>query len=256
MKSVPQAPQRAVDRLAHVLRAAVLAQHVLGGVLDHEPALGGQEDVVAAAGDRPADELLVRVRPVHVGGVEQRHAELERAVDGRDRLRLVALGGPVGPGHAHAAEADPARDVDHAVSRIGAASVMTIVCSKCAEGEPSSVRIVQPSSSTYTSPRAGGDDRLDRDHEAVGQLRAVPGDVRDVGLLVDPAADAVAGQLGADAEAAALDLALDGGADRADVRARRRPPPGRSLSADCAAATSRCSRGRTWPTGTVRQASA
>ena len=38
-----------------------------------------------------------------------------------------------------------------------------------------------------------------------------------VGLLVDPAADAVAGELGADAEAAALDLGLDGGADRADV---------------------------------------
>ena len=42
-----------------------------------------------------------------------------------------------------------------------------------------------------------------------------------VGLLVDPAADAVAGELGADAEAAALDLGLDGGADRADVVARR-----------------------------------
>ena len=36
----------------------------------------------------------------------------------------------------------------YAVSRIGAPSVMTMVCSKCAAGEPSSVRIVQPSSST------------------------------------------------------------------------------------------------------------
>ena len=50
-------------------------------------ALGGEHDLVAAACDRPADELLVRVRAVHVGRVEQRHADVERAVDDRDRLR-------------------------------------------------------------------------------------------------------------------------------------------------------------------------
>jgi hypothetical protein len=42
--------------------------------------------VVATARDRAADEPLVRERPVHVGRVQQRHAEVERAVDRRDRL--------------------------------------------------------------------------------------------------------------------------------------------------------------------------
>ena len=78
-------------------------------VLDHEADLRGEHDLVAAAGERGADDLLVRERPVHVGGVDQRHAELDRAVDrrrpsARRRARRV-----VGPRHAHAAEADRAR---------------------------------------------------------------------------------------------------------------------------------------------------
>ena len=51
-----------------------------------------------------------------------------------------------------------------------------------------------------------------------GPSQAMFGHVR---LLVDAAADAVAGELDADAEAAALDLGLDGAADRADVVAGR-----------------------------------
>ena len=54
--------------------------------------------------DRPADQLLVGERAVDVGGVEERDAELERAVDRRDRLVVVARA--VELGHAHAAEAD------------------------------------------------------------------------------------------------------------------------------------------------------
>ena len=40
--------------------------------------------------DRLADEPLVGERAVHVGGVEEVDAEVERAMDGRDRLRVVA----------------------------------------------------------------------------------------------------------------------------------------------------------------------
>ena len=66
--------------------------------------LGRDDEFVATAGDRLADELLVRVRAVHLGGVEEVAAQLERAVDRRERLALV--GGPVESGHAHAAEPD------------------------------------------------------------------------------------------------------------------------------------------------------
>ena len=51
-----------------------------------------------------ADQSLVGVRPVHVGGVEEVAAELERAVDRARRLLLV--GRAVERRHAHAAEAD------------------------------------------------------------------------------------------------------------------------------------------------------
>ncbi len=59
--------------------------------------------------DRLADELLVRAAAVHVGRVEEVDAELEGAVDRRDRLALV--GRPVELRHPHAAEAE-GRDLE------------------------------------------------------------------------------------------------------------------------------------------------
>src|SRR5205823_5609147 len=66
------------------------------------PALTSSAHAPPANG--PPDELLVGVRPVHVGGVEERDAEIERAVDRRNRLGLV--GRAVELAHAHAAEPD------------------------------------------------------------------------------------------------------------------------------------------------------
>ena len=95
--------QRGVARGADVLGAAVDADPgAVGEPLVAE--LGGQLDLVAAAGDRPADELLVGERAVHVGGVEEGHAEVERSVDGGEAGRLV--GAAVELRHAHAAEAE------------------------------------------------------------------------------------------------------------------------------------------------------
>src|SRR5579875_2604528 len=65
--------------------------------------LGRQHDLVAARADRLADQPLVGVRPVDVGGVQQRHAQVQGAVDGGDRLLFV--GDAVELRHAHAAEA-------------------------------------------------------------------------------------------------------------------------------------------------------
>ena len=94
--------QRGVARLAHVLRLAVDAEEaaVLAALVAE---LRGEHDLVAAAGDRAAHELLVGERAVHVGGVEEDDPELERPVDGGDGLVLV--GGAVELGHPHAAEA-------------------------------------------------------------------------------------------------------------------------------------------------------
>jgi hypothetical protein len=80
-------------------RRLATGPHVVGVAADSEPLailtagvaeLRRKHDLVAPAGDRAADELLVDERTVHVRGVQEAHAELERAVDDRDRLRVVA----------------------------------------------------------------------------------------------------------------------------------------------------------------------
>ena len=75
------------------------------GVRDHAE-LGGEHDLVAAALDGPADEFLVDVRAVDLGGVDECHPEVEGAVDGADGFGVVASGAGVGEGHAHGAQAD------------------------------------------------------------------------------------------------------------------------------------------------------
>ena len=98
-----EALEAAFDRLPHVVRAAVDPSAPWGrGALDAE--LGGDHDAVAPALDGAADEFLVGVRAVHVGRVEEGDAELERAVDGGDRLGLVPAG--VELAHPHAAQPD------------------------------------------------------------------------------------------------------------------------------------------------------
>ena len=61
-------------------------------------------NLVAAAGDRLADEQLVVARAVEVAGIEQGHAALDRGVNDGGALRVVRLA--VGAGHSHAAECD------------------------------------------------------------------------------------------------------------------------------------------------------
>src|SRR5580704_2198299 len=109
--------QAAVDRRADVLGPAVqrpvarVVRRVRGldGVPD-DADLGGQHRAIAmTARQRPADQFLVGVRPVGVGGVDQRHAEIKRLADHRDRRGLVSRRlHVVGERHAHAAQADDA----------------------------------------------------------------------------------------------------------------------------------------------------
>ena len=81
--------------------------------------------------DRPADELLVGVRAVDLGGVDVGDAEVERAVDGADRLGVGAARIEVVAGHRHRAESDARdvefadRDVLHGLLRSGCGAVGT-----------------------------------------------------------------------------------------------------------------------------------
>jgi hypothetical protein len=98
--------QRRVARRPDVLRPAVDADPgPVGTPLVAE--LGGYLNVIAAVltgRDRAADQLLVGERAVHVRGVEEGDAEVQRAVQCGDRFALVC--GAVELRHAHAAQAE------------------------------------------------------------------------------------------------------------------------------------------------------
>jgi hypothetical protein len=98
----PEPLQRALTRAPDVLRAPVDAAvaRLLG--IDHEPELGRDLELVAAAGDGAPYKLLVRVRAVDLGGVEEGDAELERAIDRLESRRLIATA--VGVRHPHATQ--------------------------------------------------------------------------------------------------------------------------------------------------------
>ena len=92
----------------------------------------------------------------------------------------------------------------------GPSLVMATVCSKCALKLPSTVTAVQPSSSTFTSARAGVDHRLNGEHHARLQARAfarlaVVGHLR---IFMHVLADAVANKLPHHAKAFGLAHAL------------------------------------------------
>ena len=80
--------QRAFDRLADVLGPAVDVGADLLAVLEAEAELGGDHHLVAPALQRAAEQLLVRVRAVDLGRVEEGAAELDGAVQRGDRLAL------------------------------------------------------------------------------------------------------------------------------------------------------------------------
>jgi hypothetical protein len=81
-------PQGGVAGGADVRGAALDAEEraVLAALVAE---LGRHDDLVTAAGDGPADELLVGEGPVHVGRVEERHAEVDGPVGGAEALGLV-----------------------------------------------------------------------------------------------------------------------------------------------------------------------
>nr|BFE73389.1 hypothetical protein GCM10020092_066900 [Actinoplanes digitatis] len=99
-----QPPQRRVGDPADVLGTAVHA--VRAAAADVEAELGGDDDPVAQRLEGLADQLLVDVGAVDLGGVEERDAGLDGATQDADHLVAVAGVRPVCLAHAHAAEAE------------------------------------------------------------------------------------------------------------------------------------------------------
>src|SRR5438552_3066670 len=84
-----QAPQRTLHCLTNVRRPAIETD--VRAVLELEAELGRDYHGIPLSFQRAAYQLLVRIRSVRLGGVEERHAKLDRAMDGGDGLLLVAL---------------------------------------------------------------------------------------------------------------------------------------------------------------------
>ena len=108
--------QRALHGGADVGRTAVESPRARAGVRD-EAELGGEHHLVAAALDGTADEFLVDVRAVDLGGVDEGDAEIESAMDGANRFVVVGSGAGVAVGHAHGSQPD-ARDFEVAELRV------------------------------------------------------------------------------------------------------------------------------------------
>jgi hypothetical protein len=103
--------ERPLDRGPGVVRVPVDGAPAVAAAVREQPELGRDHHLVPAARESPAEQLLVDERPVDLGRVEERHPQLDRAVDGADRLGVVGGRAGVERRHAHQAEAD-AGDVE------------------------------------------------------------------------------------------------------------------------------------------------
>jgi hypothetical protein len=93
--------------------------------LDHVAELGGEHHLFTLAPNRSAHQLLISSDAVDVGGIEKVDAQLEGAIDGRDRRGVV--GGAVDRTHAHAAEPDGG-DIDFGASEFPCFHVSPLEC--------------------------------------------------------------------------------------------------------------------------------
>jgi hypothetical protein len=108
----PQPLKGTLDGDADVRWLAIEYAGAATGMRD-DAELCGQHHVVATIFDGSADEILVGVRTVDLGGVEVRDAEVQRAVNGANRLGVAAGSYVVVARHRHSTESD-ARDVESA----------------------------------------------------------------------------------------------------------------------------------------------
>jgi hypothetical protein len=102
-------PERSLDSDADSRRAGVEDTRTAACVRD-DAELRGQHHAFAATLDGAADELLVRIRTVDLGGIKMCHAEIKRSMNRANRLGIVYRADVVVRRHRHGAESN-ARDV-------------------------------------------------------------------------------------------------------------------------------------------------
>src|SRR5882672_7533103 len=100
----PKSTQAAFAGLPNVVRLAVhTAEAGIRGIA-HDAELCRQSDLVPAAANGLTNQNLIRVGTVCIRRVQKSHAEIDRALNGRGRLLVIAPAVKVR--HAHAAEAE------------------------------------------------------------------------------------------------------------------------------------------------------
>src|SRR5262249_39668002 len=78
---------------------------------DPETELGREDHSIAFSLERPAEERFIRERSVDFGGVEERDAEVDGAVNRRNRFPLITVfRRAVRLAHPHAAQAERRND--------------------------------------------------------------------------------------------------------------------------------------------------
>ena len=90
-----QPAQAAIELLAKAIGTRVLLPLVRPGTI--KAALGRDDEFRGIRIERLRDQLLADMRPVRFGGIDQRHVELDRAPQRRDRLGPVARRSPIPP---------------------------------------------------------------------------------------------------------------------------------------------------------------
>ena len=109
---------------------AAVAVHDAGADLG-DAALGGDHEAVGIGVQRLGDQRLVEAGAVGMGGVDQGHAELDRAAQDADACVGVAVGSPVAglAGQAHGAVAEPGDLSSPPMRKVPASrAVMAIGC--------------------------------------------------------------------------------------------------------------------------------
>ena len=103
MRSAPSRRRESSTVARDVLWPAV--QPGRAAAVEGEPELGGDDNLLAHRSQGLADQLLVGERAVHLRGVEEGDAKVDRGADEGDPV-LVADGRAVGVAETHAAESD------------------------------------------------------------------------------------------------------------------------------------------------------
>jgi len=101
-------PQTSFARFAHIIRFPADAAKCGLIRIAQNSELCRDHHLLAMTLERATEQFFIRVRPVHVGGVEKCDAELERPMNRRERF--IVITSAIKIRHAHATESQGGND--------------------------------------------------------------------------------------------------------------------------------------------------